>query len=1060
MRSYFLNKIYISIVLIISVSSYDSIAQYEYDSFHPELDWFSYETEHFYIHFHQGTKRTAVLAGRIAEDIYSPITELYNYIPDGKIHLIIKDTDDNSNGAAYFFDNKIEIWAENLDYIMRGTRSWLHDVVTHEFAHMISIQKSIKFSRTIPYGFFQIFGYESERRKDVVRGFPNTLVSYPIASINIPVWFAEGVAQFQAPGAKYDYRDPHREMILRDRVLYNKLLTFNEMGVFGKSGHGNESAYNMGYAFVNYLCDRFGEDVLKKITAYNAKISTFTFDKALENSTGFTADTLYLEWKRFLEKKYSEKLKNIYKNEVKGNPIEYEGFANLYPIWSPDGTKIAYVSNKNNDYFSQNSLIVYDKKTGEKKEITKSISSSISWSPDGRYIIYSRKTYTPVTRSYYNDLYIYDCDSEEETRITKQMRGKNPDWSNKGDKITYVAETNGLNQLFIFKLDEISKSKWKTYYIDSENGLLLENKEQADYVRGIEILGDNLIQVLSFEKGRQIYHPRWSPDDNKIIFDTSTDYGRDIALYDLKNKIYNIVVSGKEELRYPTFSSNDEEIYYASSETGIYNVYKKNLFSDERLLLTNVTGGAMMPDVNQNNELVYACYDSLGYHIFMISNFSPIDPNNSIYDREYISEIPDREFGDSKYPEYSIKPYSQQFTGLHILPRLLIDYKTVKPGFYLISDDVLSDMSLFAGAAVNSDYDYDLFGLFEYNDFHPRLFLEAYNSSANIKDSFNDTTSTGSISGEPIYTTINQDINFDLTEIQVGVQERLGFLDGLYGRLAYILSLYHAKIKYFDPDIKEIVHFRYQYLSGRALKFSLLLDQIKSDRFKYINPSGGRYASLRYSYEENDFLTDFDFSTGLDVEVFTRYNFHKIEFDWEDFFENPLFKDHALSLRLRGGYIDRPVDDFFYLFAGGLLGMKGYSYYSLEGTKKMIGTFTYRMPLFKHIDWQFFNIYFDKLYLGFFYDYGNAWVEDELNLSKFKRDIGIQLRLETFSNYLFPTRIFGEAVYPLDEISNRNIIYSRDWRFYFGVLFEFDIRERLGKTFSYIKQPGFLKKIF
>jgi hypothetical protein len=33
---------------------------------HPELDWSTFETEHFVVHFHQGTRRTAELVGNIA----------------------------------------------------------------------------------------------------------------------------------------------------------------------------------------------------------------------------------------------------------------------------------------------------------------------------------------------------------------------------------------------------------------------------------------------------------------------------------------------------------------------------------------------------------------------------------------------------------------------------------------------------------------------------------------------------------------------------------------------------------------------------------------------------------------------------------------------------------------------------------------------------------------------------------------------------------------------------------------------------------------------------------
>ncbi len=35
----------------------------------------------------------------------------------------------------------------------------------------------------------------------------------------------------------------------------------------------------------------------------------------------------------------------------------------------------------------------------------------------------------------------------------------------------------------------------------------------------------------------------------------------------------------------------------------------------------------------------------------------------------------------------------------------------------------------------------------------------------------------------------------------------------------------------------------------------------------------------------------------------------------------------------------------------------------------------------------------------------------------------------------------------MDEISNFNVTYKKKWRYYFGILFEFDIRERLGGRF-------------
>ena len=63
-----------------------TLSQVEYN--HPELNWHSFDTEHFKIHFHDETEMTAREAATVAEAIYDPITSFYNYQPLQKTHLI------------------------------------------------------------------------------------------------------------------------------------------------------------------------------------------------------------------------------------------------------------------------------------------------------------------------------------------------------------------------------------------------------------------------------------------------------------------------------------------------------------------------------------------------------------------------------------------------------------------------------------------------------------------------------------------------------------------------------------------------------------------------------------------------------------------------------------------------------------------------------------------------------------------------------------------------------------------------------------------------------------
>ena len=106
---------------------------------HSELEWKTFETENFIFHFHNGTERTAKEGALVAEAIYPNITKLYDFEPLQKTQIVFLDTDDYSNGAAYFYDNKIEIWASPLDTELRGSHRWLQNVITHEFTHIVSI---------------------------------------------------------------------------------------------------------------------------------------------------------------------------------------------------------------------------------------------------------------------------------------------------------------------------------------------------------------------------------------------------------------------------------------------------------------------------------------------------------------------------------------------------------------------------------------------------------------------------------------------------------------------------------------------------------------------------------------------------------------------------------------------------------------------------------------------------------------------------------------------------------------------------------------------------------
>ena len=373
---------------------------------HPEIDWQTIETEHFKIHFYDDTEILAREAAGILEEIYPPVTELYQFEPNEKTHIIFTDTEDVANGIAYYYDNKIVIWASPLDIALRGSHKWLENVLTHEFVHIISIQKAMKAGRTFPGAYFQWIGYEEETHQNVLYGYPNSVVSYPVPGVAVPPWLAEGTAQFMYQDANWDNWDSHRDMLLRDRVIHNSMQTMAELNTFGKCGIGNESVYNTGYAFVNFIVDQFGAEALSKIMNELSKPFNYSIDKILEKVTGLNGKELYEQFSNDIKITYKEQIATLKANQNNIDILRNRGTANLYPKWSNDGKKIAYISNKDNDFFSQTDLFIYDIGSEKKEKIAHNISYAATWSHQDDIIYYSKKPLRPDVNGYrYFDLY-------------------------------------------------------------------------------------------------------------------------------------------------------------------------------------------------------------------------------------------------------------------------------------------------------------------------------------------------------------------------------------------------------------------------------------------------------------------------------------------------------------------------------------------------------------------------------------------------------------------------------------------------------------------------------
>ena len=965
-------------------------AEIEYN--HPELNWHTFETEHFQIHFHDETEMTAREAATVAEIIFPKITEFYEFEPKGKTHLILIDPDDYSNGAAYYYDNKIMIWASPLDFELRGSHRWLQNVITHEFAHIVSLQKAMKAGTKVPGAYLQFMNYEEEKRPDVLYGYPNTLVSYPIPGTIVPPWLAEGVAQYMYENADWDHWDTHRDMILRDRAINGKLLSFTEMNTFGKKGIGNESTYNSGFALSTFIANEYGTEKLKEIMDELSSPLQFSVGDAMENVLGDHGDDIYDSFKTSLETKYNMLVSPIEINPVEGKQILKEGTTNIYPKWHPTKIGFAYLSNKENDFFTQTDLFYYDMEIKEDKKLMGAVHSAPTWHSNGQMIYYSKKPKFPNKQgSKFYDIYSYDLETEDEERLTVDARAFNPVFIERDSSIAYLSTYDGGQDIFLLNLKTGSSEKITNF------------KDRP---------------ILSF----LVY----SEESHSLFFDMTTHHYRNIGKLDLSSNGITL------EFDHPFYDERNMAVsgngmkVFSQDKSGIYNLYLINPVDTTAGYVTNLSGGAFMPDISKEGKIIYSLYKDGAYTIALLDSIKPIVEDFVGYSSNYFENNSELVDPVIDLNQTESKSYTDQFPNMFIMPKIMLDYGTIKPGFYFYSSEVINRLSIFGGASLNKLYDVDLFFIFDFKRFYPTVFFETFYLTRN-------TTDNSKYQG--IYD-IEDDIKFRL------VQFRTGLKFPIFGSLLEISGTrqwYRAFINQNLPSEGIEAGAAYDYFRGWTLSGDWSLDMIKRRLDKSINPSKGFKVWTKLDLEKNDFIEGLNLSdSGTLTEDFKDNSLGRFQAGGSFYYELPWRKRWTVSLTGQFGWISNDiVDSFFHFYLGGLPGIKGYPFYSIQGTHSAMVDATFRMPLFMEKHYKAKWIIWQNSTLGAIFQFGDAWTDNY----SIKKSVGIQWRMKGFSFYNFPTAIEVEYHQPLDKfervINEKTIQYGHEGRTYVKVLFDF-----------------------
>ncbi|MEA3504022.1 MAG: basic secretory protein-like protein, partial [Bacteroidota bacterium] len=317
----------------------------------------------------------------------SPHFDIYNYLDNDKLLLSLNKQMENwyirhysifgentNNNAIIIYNNKPDFKQTNVisGLIGVGTGGVTEGFRKRIIMPLFTSNKEV--NHVIGHELVHVFQYNMMKESD----------SLSLKSLqNTPLWMVEGLAEYMSLGSTHN----KTAMWMRDAVYHNDIPSIKDM-----TRRPNEYfPYRYGHAFWAFLTGMYGDRIIQPFF-YNT--ACYGMKKSVKNLFHISLDSLSCLWQSSIEEGFGKYIINnsppVGKQPFNKNRLEN---INILPVLSPNGKKLAFLSNKN---VISIDVLIADLESGEisnelTKPVTKAhiddynfIESAGSWSPDGK----------------------------------------------------------------------------------------------------------------------------------------------------------------------------------------------------------------------------------------------------------------------------------------------------------------------------------------------------------------------------------------------------------------------------------------------------------------------------------------------------------------------------------------------------------------------------------------------------------------------------------------------------------------------------------------------------